>query len=54
MWVNEAVVEMDKAAEEEEFRMEEAWDDVKGSELDPKDVRMARNEEIGYMQSRSI
>ncbi len=29
---------------------ETAWDDVSGGELDPKQVKVARKEEIGYME----
>ena len=30
------------------------WDDVKGAELDVKEVRAARKEDVNYMEGRSI
>ncbi len=33
---------------------ETAWDDVNGGELDPKQVKVARKEEVGYMEKRGI
>ena len=33
---------------------EMAWDDVKDAELDVKQVRIAREEEVGYMEKRNI
>ena len=38
----------------EEEADEKAWDDVKEMELDTKEVRTTRKEEVGYMENRKI
>ena len=36
--------------ESDEVELEIAWDDVSGAELDPRGVRKAMAEEIGYLR----
>ena len=49
--IHKAVEDQVEAEEEQEFC---AWDDVKGSWLNVKDVQAARKEEVGYMKERGI
>ena len=51
--VEDSMREQDQEDEGEEGT-DYAWDDVHGGELPSKDVRAAREEEVGYMQSRGI
>ncbi len=45
----------EEVAEEKDYNFDEtAWDDVNGGELDPEQVKGARKEEVGYMESREI
>ena len=48
----EDVHKPDMAHEEEEWA--EAWDDVSGVTLDPKEVRRARAIEIGYVEEKQV
>ena len=53
-WIQEirkAVEDQVEAEEEQEYI---AWDDVKGGMLNARDVKAARNEEVGYMKKRGI
>ena len=34
--------------------IEEAWDDISGAELDPKEVRRARLKELGYVDAKGV
>ena len=43
-------LEKETLGEEDIDFSETAWDDVNGEELDPKQVKVARKEEIGYME----
>ena len=40
--------------EEDELEVEEAWDDVSGRALDPKQVKKARQEEIDYIHKMKL
>ena len=50
--IEDAIKEESPVEEEEEG--EKAWDDVKDIELDVREVRKARKEEVGYMENRTI
>ena len=56
MQLAERVNEKCKTVEEEEHDVEmaEAWDDVSGKALDPKQVRKARGEEIDYVHEMGL
>ena len=54
VWVNEARLENKNAETEAERYLATAWDDVKSGELNVDDVKMARADEIGYMERRGI
>ena len=40
--------------EEEEVCMATAWDDVSGAELNPKEVKKAREKEMGYVNGKKV
>ena len=51
---NELKKKCQTVEEEEEDPNEEAWDDVSGNALDPKEVRRARKEEIEYVHKMGL
>ena len=53
-WVCEIGEKIEKEIVKEIEFDEAAWDDVRGGELNPEDVKKARNEEVGYMETRNI
>ena len=52
VWIHEARVTWEANERQEEVMLEEAWDDVKGGKLKMEDLRKARKEEVGYMNTR--
>ena len=53
-WVQEVSMAMNAEEENEDEGLEKVWDDVRGGMMRMDDVRRARREEIGYMQSKGI
>ena len=53
---NTKVEEVHKDADHEDMdaKLQEAWDDVSGAALDPKDVRWARLKEIQYIEDNKV
>ena len=47
---NKIIARYRTVEEDNEEELQQAWDDVTGAALDPKEVRRARREEIEYVQ----
>ena len=48
------IVDQSVDLDEEAFGIEEAWDDVTGSALDPQEVRRARLKELKYVEEMKV
>ena len=47
-------VHIDGGHEDMDAKLQEAWDDVSGAALDPKEVRRARLKEIQYIKDKNV
>ena len=47
-------VHKDRDHEDTDAKLQEAWDDVSGAALDPKEVRRARLKEIQYIKDKKV
>ena len=39
---------------EDEAQLGQAWDDLTGAELDPREVKKAREREVGYVRNKKV